>query len=174
MKIWNSFTNQKQWKEYLKDLIKTNDKALLKSILLIYDNQTLEEKSRKESIEENKIGFSKVDVKEMSEIALKIKKGKELTKGEFAKSRNKMQKYWKQLMTISKEKAEAERIEEENRKDLEIFLQELESEKLKEEENERMQEEIIHNCTKGIACSYGICSECHYFIRSNYNQRSKE
>ena len=96
MAAWEYFTNQKQWKLYLKNLLKTNNNALLKAILLIYDNQTEEEKNKGESIEDNCIGFSKVDAKEMGKIAIKIKAGKALTEGELAKSRNKMQKYWKQ------------------------------------------------------------------------------
>lgn len=101
-RIWESFTNQKQWESYLKNLVKINDKALYKSIILIYEMQTDKERYIGESKEENGIGFTKVDAKEMSDIAKKIKQGNELTSGEIAKSRNKMQKYWKQLMIISK------------------------------------------------------------------------
>ena len=100
--IWETFTNQKQWEEYLKNLLKTNNKALFKAIVLVYDSQTEEEKRTNESVEDNKIGFSKIDAKDLSAIARKIKREEILTKGEFAKSRNKMPKYWKQLMIISK------------------------------------------------------------------------
>lgn len=114
MAVWEYFTNQKQWKMYLKELLKTNDTALFRAIVLVYDNQTEEEKYRGKSIEENSVGFNKVDAKEMGEIAKKIKSGKQLTKAELAKSRNKMQKYWKQLMIISKNN-----IKEQNRKAME-------------------------------------------------------
>lgn len=89
MAAWEYFTSQKQWEAYLKDLLKTNDKALLRAIVLIYDNQTPEEKDKGESIEDNCIGFSKIDAKEMGDIARKIKANKALTKGELAKSRRK-------------------------------------------------------------------------------------
>lgn len=114
MAVWEYFTNQKQWKMYLKELLKTNDTALFRAIVLVYNNQTEEEKYRGKSIEENSVGFNKVDAKEMGEIAKKIKSGKPLTKAELAKSRNKMQKYWKQLMIISKNN-----IKEQNRKAME-------------------------------------------------------
>lgn len=150
MQPWIHFTNQKQWESYLKNLIKVNDRALLKSITLIYNNQTNEEKDKGESIEENKIGFSKIDAYEMGKIAIKIKEGKPLTKGELAKSRNKMQKYWKQLMIISKRKMKAE---EEFRKSLDKITEVIKTQWAE-------YEEILSQCLEGKSCSYGICSEC--------------
>ena len=44
MAEWDNFTNQKQREKYLRNLVRTNEKALLKSIMLIYNNQTFEEK----------------------------------------------------------------------------------------------------------------------------------
>lgn len=152
MAAWEYFTSQKQWEAYLKDLLKTNDKALLRAIVLVYDNQTLEEKDKGESIEDNCIGFSKIDAKEMGDIARKIKANKALTKGELAKSRNKMQKYWKQLMIISKKQAEAKLAEEE------LAAQKEDAEKL---ERFRQDIETLRKCSEeGISCEYGICDEC--------------
>ena len=154
MRIWENFTNQEQWKTYLRELVKTNDRALLKSILCIYNNQTSEEKEKGESIEDNYSGFSKVDAYEMGQIAKKIKSGQSLTKGELAKSRNKMQKYWKQLMIISKRKMQIKKQEEqeiiEELKRIEYIARNL---LLSNEELERCSNE-------GRACEYGICSEC--------------
>ena len=152
MAAWEYFTSQKQWEAYLKDLLKTNDKALLRAIVLVYDNQTPEEKDKGESIEDNCIGFSKIDAKEMGDIARKIKANKALTKGELAKSRNKMQKYWKQLMIISKKQAEAK-----------IAAEELATQKENAEKLERFRQDIetLRKCSEeGISCEYGICDEC--------------
>ena len=155
-RIWEAFTNQKQWESYLKNLIKTNDKALYKSIILIYEMQTDEERCIGESKEENNVGFSKVDAYEMGVIAKKIKQGNELTSGEIAKSRNKMQKYWKQLMIISKrqmKEAEDAKLNEEL-----AIAQGEQNEKL---ESFREHNEILRKCSEeGISCSYGICDEC--------------
>lgn len=152
MAAWEYFTSQKQWEAYLKDLLKINDKALLRAIVLVYDNQTPEEKDKGESIEDNCIGFSKIDAKEMGDIARKIKANKALTKGELAKSRNKMQKYWKQLMIISKKQAEAKLAEEE------LAVQKEDAEKL---ERFRQDIETLRKCSEeGISCEYGICDEC--------------
>ena len=45
--------------------------------------------------EDNYVGFTKWDAEEMTAIAQKIIRKQKLTDGEVAKSRNKMQKYWK-------------------------------------------------------------------------------
>ena len=166
MPAWEFFTSQKQWEEYIKDLLRTNDKALLRAIVCIYDNQTDEEKVEGKSIEDNCAGFSKFDAHEMTVIAMKVKRGKQLTKGELAKSRNKMQKYWKQLMVISKRNAEAKRLQ--MQKELDEKLND-EEHALLIEEHERLElfrqhNEIIRQCfEEGKMCEYGICSECHAF-----------
>lgn len=147
--VWEAFKTNKEWKQYLQNLVKTNDRALYKAIVLIYDSQTEEEKVKEESVEDNYVGFTKVDAKELGDIAKKIKAGQQLTDGELAKSRNKMVKYWKQLMVISKrqmaERKEAERLER-----IRVGRQYFED-----------SIETLRRCSEeGIACDYGICDEC--------------
>lgn len=160
---WEYFTSQKQWESYLKDLLKSNDKALLRAIVLIHDNQTQEEKSKGKSIEDNCIGFSKIDAKEMGEIANKIRAGKALTEGELAKSRNKMQKYWKQLMIISKKQAEAKKLQEQKELEEKLAKEEQEAIEKDAEKLEQFKQVIKTLCKcseEGIQCGYGICDEC--------------
>ena len=163
MRIWENFTNQEQWKSYLRELVKTNDRALLRSILCVYNNQTNEEKSKGESIEDNFMGFSKIDAYEMGQIAKKIKSGQSLTKGELAKSRNKMQKYWKQLMVISKRKME---IEKQKEQEIGRTWEEIRKELFTPEEIAASDLRVaqigeLERCSsEGKACNYGICSEC--------------
>lgn len=147
--VWEAFKTNEEWKRYLQNLVKTNDRALYKAIVLIYDSQTEEEKAKEESVEDNYVGFTKVDAKELGDIAKKIKAGQQLTDGELAKSRNKMTKYWKQLMVISKrqmaEREEAERLER-----IRVGRQHFED-----------SIETLRRCSEeGIACDYGICDEC--------------
>lgn len=160
--IWETFTNQKQWEEYLKNLLKTNNKALFKAIVLIYDSQTEEEKRTNESVEDNKLGFSKIDAKDLSTIARKIKREEALTEGELAKSKNKMPKYWKQLMVISKRNMQEQKVQKKQEKYEQLHLDHFIG--LKSE-----QEECFEN---GTACNYGICSECKqiYLSEVNYEQ----
>lgn len=147
MHTWEYFTNQKQWESYLKNLLIHNNKALFRAIVLVYDSQTNEEKNRGKSIENNNIGFSKIDAYEMGHIAQKIKAGKDLTQKELTAARYKMPKYWKQLMNISKANmAKTEKHDKEANEELERF---------------REHNEILRRCSEeGIPCSYGICDEC--------------
>lgn len=155
-RIWESFTNQEQWREYLQSLLKRSDKALLRAITLIYERQTEEEKQTGQSVVENKIGFSKIDAEALGSIAKRIIAGDTLTDGELAKARNKMPKYWKQLMWISKQQMEERQLKEE-----EEALRQLAEEKKQKEEQFRESLEILRKCSEeGIACDYGICDEC--------------
>lgn len=146
---WEQFTTEKEWEVYLKRLVKTNDEALYKAIVLIYNNQTEEEKQRRESVEDNNIGFTKWDAQEMSEMALAIKCGKGLTVGQVAKARNKMTKYWRQLMDNSLQRMEREKREREEK---------IAKERL---EQFRIHNETLRCCSdEGKMCEYGICDEC--------------
>ncbi len=106
---WDELKNQKQWKEQLTSLIKTSDAALFKSILVIYESQTLEERQQRVTKEENKKGFGAYDAEFLTSIAEQIKGGYPLTEAQKAIARNKMVHYWKQLMVISKRKIEREK-----------------------------------------------------------------
>lgn len=154
---WESFTNQKQWEGYLKNLVRTDEKALFKAIILIYANQTNEEQYSGESVEDNGIGFTKHDAKEMTPIAKKLKRGEVLNQSEIAKSKNKMPKYWKQLMTISKRQMKER---EEQMLNALNAMPELE---LPPEAVAQFayHNEVLRKCSEeGVSCDYGICDEC--------------
>ena len=109
MKVWETFTNQQQWKEYLQNLVRTNKKALYRAIVVIAEYQTPEEKAWGMTIDHNGVGFGAVDAEMMTALALRLKNGGELTRRELAICRNKMPKYWRQLMIISKRRMEHDR-----------------------------------------------------------------
>ena len=154
MAAWDNFTNQKQWEFYLKHLIRTNELALLKSIVLIYDNQTEEEKLIGVSAGENKIGFNRWDAEEMTHIARKIKRGIPLKQNEIIHAKLTMPKYWKQLMVISKQKLK-------EKQEYDRIQAELKEIKEKKEALEEYMLEDFHRCMEeGKSCTYGICSEC--------------
>lgn len=102
MREWETFTNQKQWRDYITNLLKTNDKALCRAIVVLYEMQTDEEKMKGEAIEDNGAGFGKVDAAEMGRVARKIMHNQPLEASEWARMRNKVPKYWKQLMNHAK------------------------------------------------------------------------
>lgn len=109
---WEDFTNKKQWREYLTNLLKTNDRALLKAITIVYDFQTEEEKLKGAAIDENDRGFGKVDARDLGKMAEKIRANIPLTEGELARARNKMPKYWQQLMRVSKAQTSRQKLSE--------------------------------------------------------------
>lgn len=97
------FTTQKQWKSYLKELIKTNDRAVVRGVIQIYNRQTFDEQVEQESNVINGIGFNKNDAPFMSTVAIAFISGKEVDRKTFEIARNKLIHYWRQLMQISKE-----------------------------------------------------------------------
>ena len=157
---WKYFTKQSEWKAYLQQLVATNDVACLKAIVCIDNRQTELERYQGESVEDNGIGWTKNDANEMGRLASKIRQNVALTKAEMAKSRNKMKKYWKQLMDISKQQMEQKEQQELARAEAEA------EEKLKQEFEQRklifeQTLDIIQKCSEeGIACEFGICDEC--------------
>lgn len=148
MAVWEHFTSQKQWRQYLQELLRTNNVALIRATALIYDNQTDEEKYRGESTEDNNVGFSKYDAKQLTECALKIKQGRRLTRVDMETLRNKMPKYWKQLMVISKRRMAEEKEKAKQQRIVDSHIS--------------IQHGAFARCMEsGMACDYGICSECN-------------
>lgn len=147
---WKYFTTQQQWKNYLQDLVCEDNVALLRAIVLIDNWQTEPERKAGESTEENNVGWSKYDAKEMGAIAEKIRKCEPLEPGEVAKSRNKMKKYWKQLILISQEQQKRLTAD-----------QQAEAQKKVALERFKKYTEVLRACKEdGIACEFGICDEC--------------
>ena len=144
---WTKLKNQKEWKAEIIKTIESNERALKRAIMIVFDNQTVEEKMYGKSNEENRKGFNKVDAEIMSKIALKIQRGQELNFNDIIIARRKMPKYWKQIMVRAKANIEKHyKIKKEKQS--------------VEEEQIRMQIEI-ENCNENhVACNYGICDEC--------------
>ena len=53
------------------------------------------------------MGFGKVDAEFFTNLVVKMRHGQKLTPGEMAAAHNKMPKYWRQLMLVSKTKMKA-------------------------------------------------------------------
>lgn len=147
MKEYENLKNKNEWKQYIQNLLRTNDEALLRSVVVIFESQTLEEVYSYKSLENNGVGFNKFDAEFLTGIAHKIKLRKRITDEEMHILRTKMPKYWKQLMNISKENVKKKKLNDAN------YQMSIELEIKRKEEMNRCLEE-------GIACSYGICSEC--------------
>lgn len=91
-------------KENIQNLIRTNDRALIKALLKIYENQTEEEKNAEETLYHNGVGFTGVDAKILSSFAEFYLKNGFLTKKQMIITRNKMVKYHKQILILIEQK----------------------------------------------------------------------
>lgn len=105
---WSELKTQKEWRENLQELLRTNDQAVLRAIWVIYARQTVEEQIYGVSTEENGRGFTKIDAQFFTELVVQMQAGRELSPRQMAIARNKIIKYWRQLMIVSKEKMERE------------------------------------------------------------------
>ena len=85
-------------------LIQTNDKALERAIVAIHNRQTPSEKVSKTTKVENARGFNAGDAFLMSKFAEDLKHYGSLTVYKRNKARQKMPKYWKQLLEDAQDK----------------------------------------------------------------------
>ena len=134
------FTNQKQWKHYIQDLLRKNDNAVVRGVIQIYNRQTFDEQVEQESNVENGIGFSKNDAPFMSTVAIAFITGKKVDAKTFEIARNKMLHYWKQLMEISKEGLDAKL------KDIKSRLLEKDFEEKEKQEEEHARDNTDSEC----------------------------
>lgn len=106
--------------ELIREKIETNDRWLIKGVLAIFDNQTLEEKNAKAVRQHNGVGFTGFDAEIMTSIAQQmIRRGIKQAIQDTSKPvnvvdyvspaqvkvlRSKMKKYAGQLMRIAENK----------------------------------------------------------------------
>lgn len=97
---------QNEWKERIQGLLRSNDMALYKAIVILYN--------RTHSVSPDGKGYSRVDKDFFSPLAEKIKMGVRPGTTDTAIARNKMMKYWKQLMEVAKAKEEGKNVQKED------------------------------------------------------------
>lgn len=88
-------------KETIQKLIDTNDRAVERAILRIYDLQTADEKTSGETRDHNKVGFSGAHSRSGSYYATWILRGRNLNGKHLVKARGMIRKYWKQLLVTA-------------------------------------------------------------------------
>ena len=101
MAIKTVVVNGKAWdKESLRELLQTNDVAVLKGMVRIFDYQTSHEKAAEGTIDNNSVGFSGVDGHIMSSFARQYQQRGSLSPKQMVIARKKMTKYVGQLLKI--------------------------------------------------------------------------
>ena len=95
-------STQRVWTEdEIKSLVQTNDKVLYGALKKLYDNQTADEQSAKETKEHNGIGFNGVDAPFLSNVADFLIRNGFLTEKQKFYVRKKLVKYTKQLTRLA-------------------------------------------------------------------------
>lgn len=103
----NTMEAQKVWtEETITALLNSNDRAVEKAILAIYNRQTEDEKSAQTTRHSNNVGFSGADASTGTYYAQWIKRGNHLTGKHLDRARKMAVKYRKQLLTIAQNKAQ--------------------------------------------------------------------
>jgi len=93
MKTWTT--------DEIKNLLQTNDKMVMKSVVKIYERQTVDEKITSTTNENNGKGFNGTDAFIMTKFAeFYLNKGY-LTEKQMAIARKKIMKYAKQLTIVA-------------------------------------------------------------------------
>ena len=92
----------KKWKkDEIKDMIEKSDYALIKGLLRIYENQTMDEKRSESTSHDNGIGFNGSDAEFLSKMAKFFLDRGYLTGKQIDVVRKKMLKYSGQLTKIA-------------------------------------------------------------------------
>lgn len=90
------------WKaDEIKDLLKNNDRAVVRGIVRIYELQTVEEQTAEQTRNKNGVGFGAFDAAFLSSLAKQIQQGHTLTQNQLKFARPKMLKYAGQLARIA-------------------------------------------------------------------------
>ena len=91
-------------KEQILNLIDSNDLAVERGVLAIFNRQTYDEQKTENTSHFNHIGFSSADAKRLSYYAKWILSGKHLSGHHLEIARKRIKKYIKQLLEISNSK----------------------------------------------------------------------
>lgn len=93
--------------ERIVHLLNTNDKAVERAVVAIYERQTQDEKAASVTCHDNSVGFSGCDAIRGSYWARLIKRGYHLYPDKLAKARRMVVKYRRQLVEIANAKETA-------------------------------------------------------------------
>lgn len=87
--------------EEIKELIKTSDKMVARSVVKLYELQTASEQAAQETHERNGVGFNGIDAAILSSFAQWYKSNGYLSPRQTALARKKLYKYSGQLVRIA-------------------------------------------------------------------------
>lgn len=89
--------------ESIKTMLETNDKAVARAVMALYQRQTADEQSSEETKHHNSVGFNAADARYLSYCATYAQRSGRLTGKHLIKARSKVIKYREQLANIANE-----------------------------------------------------------------------
>jgi len=90
-----------QIRDFVKAKLATDPIWAQQALLKIFEFQTLEEQNSKDTMYHNGVGFTGVDGRFLSSLALQLKKKRTLSEKQMEHVFKKMPKYWNQVVKIS-------------------------------------------------------------------------
>jgi hypothetical protein len=95
-------TTSNGWsKDSIQALIDTNDRAVMRALLVLYSRQTEAEQATESTREHNGRGFSAFDAEILSSFAVQVKSRGTLTPRQLEVARKRVRSYWKQLLEVA-------------------------------------------------------------------------
>jgi len=89
---------KKAKKEFVRDKLRNDPKWTLMALLKIYDFQTADEQQFEYTSDANNVGFTGADGEILTSFAKGLLKYRTLTERQMAITKNKMPKYWRQIL----------------------------------------------------------------------------
>lgn len=99
-------------KESIQKLIDENDQAVARALMVVYNNQTTDEKQSKDTYHDNGVGFSSLDAEVLTDVAEKWKYWQRWASARQCNMvRRRVRKYWKQILQhMLEQNPEAEKV----------------------------------------------------------------
>lgn len=91
----------------IRHALATNPKAVERAVLVVYANQTQDEKRDSDTKHNNLKGFNAADASRLSYYSRWINSGRSLTGNHLERARKVVGKYWRQLLVAALKKAES-------------------------------------------------------------------
>lgn len=87
------------------NILDTNDRAVSRALVVIYERQTADEQASAQTSHRNGMGFNGTDAAFGTSLAQKVLRGWTLSEKQLAAGRRMVKKYWKQLAEAAEQKA---------------------------------------------------------------------
>lgn len=100
--IKDNLKTNADWENYIKSIISQSKNATIRALMVVFYNQTSDERVTRSVIESNKKGFNAIDVVPLSKIAEKYFKENIINDTDLEFVRKRIKKYWRQIMVESK------------------------------------------------------------------------